>query len=160
VVPTYEALSIISRLVAESGADGVIDMASGSGYWSYMLRRIKLDVIAVDSMTSDYRTMWISDTVKSDGVEYLKMHDVGKARILLMVYMVTAGTFTKRVVQAYHGDTIVIVGTQNGNRYTGFRDCTAEEWFEKEMPGWQLLCQIAMPSFAGKDEGFFVWKRT
>jgi hypothetical protein len=77
-----------------------------------------------------------------------------------MVYMVTAGTFTKRVVQAYRGDTIVVVGTQNENRYTGFRDSTVEEWFEKEMTAWQLVCRIAMPSFAGKDEGLFVWKRT
>lgn len=160
VVPTYEALSIISELAAESGAEGVIDMASGNGYWTYMLRRMKLDIIAVDNIASEYRTMWISDTVKSDGVEYLKRHDGGGRRILLMVYMVTAGTFTKRVIQAYHGDTIVVVGTQNENRYTGFRDSTVEEWFEKEMTAWQLVCRIAMPSFAGKDEGLFVWKRT
>jgi hypothetical protein len=159
VVPTYEALSIITQLAAESKSQGVIDMASGNGYWTYMLRRMRLDVVAVDSMASEYRTMWIPDTVKSDGVEYLKRHDGGKGRILLMIYMVTAGTFTKRVVQAYRGDTIVFVGTQNANRYTGFQNCTVEEWFVKEMASWQLVCRIAMPSFAGKDEGFFVWKR-
>ena len=124
-----------------------------------MLRRMKLDVIAVDNMTSEYRTMWISDTVKSDGVGYLKKHVGGKRRVLLMVYMVTAGTLTKRVIQAYRGDTIVVVGTQNANRYTGFSDSMVEEWFGKEMAGWELVCRIPMPSFAGKDEGLFVWKR-
>lgn len=158
VVPTYDALYIISQLAAESGS-AVIDMASGNGYWTYMLRRMKLDVVAVDSMASEYRTMWISDTVKSDGVEYLKKNGGVKGKILLMVYMITAGTLTKRVVQAYRGDTIVVVGTQNANRFTGFSDCTAEEWFEKEMPGWELTCRIAMPSFAGKDEALFVWKK-
>ncbi|TVY15013.1 hypothetical protein LARI1_G006655 [Lachnellula arida] len=158
VVPTYDALHILSQLTEEAGG-GVIDMASGNGYWTYMLRRMKLDVVAVDNMDSEYRTLWIHDTVKSDGVEYLKKNAGGKGKILLMVYMVTAGTFTKRVVQAYRGDIIVVVGTQNTNRYTGFSDCTAEEWFEKEMPGWQMTCRIAMPSFAGKDEGMFVWKR-
>ncbi|TVY86557.1 hypothetical protein LAWI1_G006649 [Lachnellula willkommii] len=158
VVPTYDALYILSELTAEAGG-GVIDMASGNGYWTYMLRRMKLDVVAVDNMDSEYRTLWIHDTVKSDGVEYLKKNAGGKGKILLMVYMVTAGTFTKRVVQAYRGDIIVVVGTQNTNRYTGFSDCTAEEWFEKEMPGWEMTCRIAMPSFAGKDEGMFVWKR-
>jgi hypothetical protein len=73
--------------------------------------------------------------------------------------MVTAGTFTKRVLQAYKGDTIVVVGTQNANRYIGFSDCTAEEWFEKEMGEWELWCRFPMPSFAGKDEGMYVWKR-
>lgn len=159
VVPSYEALHIISELVKGDKKDGVINMASGNGYWTYMLRRMKVDVQAVDSMMSEYRTMWISDTVKSDGVEYLKRNNGGNDRILLMVYMVTAGTFTKRVLEAYQGDTIVVVGTQNANRYTGFADCTTEEYFVKEKSGWEMSCRIAMPSFAGKDEGLYVWKR-
>lgn len=124
-----------------------------------MLRRMKLNVIAVDNMASEYRTMWISDTIKADGVEYLRKNGGGKGKILLMVYMVTAGTFTRRVVQAYKGDTIVVVGTQNANRYTGFTDCTVEEWFEKEMGGWKMISRIVMPTFAGKDEAMFIWKR-
>lgn len=124
-----------------------------------MLRRMKLNVVAVDNMESEYRSMWVSDTIKADGVEYLKNNAGGSRKILLMVYMVTAGSFTKRAVLAYKGDIIVVVGTQNANRYTGFSDCTAEEWFEKEMPGWEMVCRIIMPSFAGKDEGMFVWKR-
>ena len=134
-------------------------MASGNGYWTYLLRRMNLEVTAVDNMASEYRTMWIPDTVKSDGVEYLKRNDGGKGKVLLMVYMVTAGTLMKRIVQAYKGATIVVVGTQNANRYTGFSDCTVEEWFEREMVGWSIECRNVMPSFAGKDEGMFVWKR-
>jgi len=159
VVPSYEALHIISELAKESSAEGVIDMASGNGYWTYMQRKMKVTVQAVDNMASEYRTMWISDTVKGDGVEYLKKNQGGKGKILLMVYMVTAGTFTKRVLQAYRGDVVVVVGTQNGNRYTGFADCTIEEYFGMEMPGWEMSCRIAMPSFAGKDEGMYIWKR-
>jgi hypothetical protein len=53
----------------------------------------------------------------------------------------------------------VVVGTQNENRYTGFSDCTTEKWFEIEMAGWELYCRIPMPSFAGKDEAMYVWKR-
>jgi hypothetical protein len=156
VVPNYEALYIILQLAAS----GVIDMASGNGYWTYMLRRMDVDVTAIDNMASEYRTMWISDTVKGDGVEYLKKNAGGKGKLLLMVYLVTAGTFTRRLLEAYRGDTIVVVGTQNANRYTGFSDCTAEEYFEKEMDGWEMVYRIAMPSFAGKDEGMFVWKRS
>ncbi|APA12090.1 hypothetical protein sscle_09g068600 [Sclerotinia sclerotiorum 1980 UF-70] len=159
VVPSYDSLYIISQLVEESKLDGIIDMASGNGYWTYILRRMKLKVNAVDNMASEYRNMWISDTEKADGVEYLRKNGGGKNKLLLMVYMITAGTFTKRVLSTYKGDVIVVVGTQNANRYTGLSDCTMEEWFEKEMNGWELICRIAMPSFAGKDEGMFVWKR-
>ena len=177
-MPSYEALWIISRLVKESaltggggggggGADtgGVIDMASGNGYWTYMLRRMQLPVTAVDNMASEYRTAWISDTIESDGVEYLNKNNGGKGKVLLMVYMVTKGNFTKRVLNAYKGDTIVVVGTMNENRFTGFEDCTVEEYFEREMggkgegEGWELIVRIPVPSFAGKDEGMFVWKR-
>ncbi|KAF7855341.1 hypothetical protein EAF04_010085 [Stromatinia cepivora] len=159
VVPSYDSLYIISQLVEESKLDGIIDMASGNGYWTYILRRMKLKVNAVDNMVSEYRDMWISDTEKADGVEYLRKNGGGKNKLLLMVYMITAGTFTKRVLSTYKGDVIVVVGTQNANRYTGLSDCSMEEWFEKEMNGWELICRIAMPSFAGKDEGMFVWKR-
>jgi len=155
VVPTWEALNII----AQSGHGGVIDMASGNGYWTCMLRRMNTDVTAVDSMASEYRTMWISDTVKTDGVDYLTKNAGGKGKVLLMVYIVTAGNFSRRLLSAYHGDTVVVVGTQNSNRYTGFSDCTMEEYFEMEMPGWTLDCRIAMPSFAGKDEAMFVWRK-
>lgn len=159
VVPSYEALCIISRLAKAAAVEGVLDMASGNGYWTYMLRRMQVDVQAVDNMASEYRTMWISDTVKSDGVEYLKRNKGSQNRVLLMVYMVTAGTFTKRLLQAYRGNTVVVIGTQNANRYTGFADCTVEEYFEKEMPGWETTTRFAMPSFAGKDEGMYVWRR-
>ncbi|CAD6445398.1 97a6e09d-d3de-45a2-ba66-e872ca91eb77 [Sclerotinia trifoliorum] len=159
VVPSYDSLYTISQLVEESKLDGIIDMASGNGYWTYMLRRMKVKVNAVDNMASEYRNMWISDTEKADGVEYLRKNGGGKNKLLLMVYMITAGTFTKRVLSTYKGDVIVVVGTQNANRYTGLSDCSMEEWFEKEMNGWELICRISMPSFAGKDEGMFVWKR-
>lgn len=149
-----------SALQGEEGG-GVIDMASGNGYWTYMLRRMQIPVTAVDNMASEYRTTWISDTIESDGVEYLTKHNGGKGKVLLMVYMVTKGAFTKRVLDAYEGDTIVVVGTMNENRFTGFEDCTVEEYFEREMQGegWELTVRIPVPSFAGKDEGMFVWKR-
>ncbi|KAE8448724.1 hypothetical protein EG329_008939 [Mollisiaceae sp. DMI_Dod_QoI] len=160
VVPSYEALYIISEIAAKGGAGGIIDMASGNGYWTYMLRRMKVgDVTAVDNIASEYRTMWITDTVKSDGVDYLKQHHGGKGKILLMVYTITAGNFTKRVLQAYRGDVVILVGTQNTNRYTGFSDYAIEEYFEKEMPRWEMTCRIAMPSFAGKDDGMYIWVR-
>ena len=51
-----------------------------------MLRRMSLHVSAVDNMASEYRTMWIADTVKSDGVEYLKKNGGGAGKVLLIVY--------------------------------------------------------------------------
>lgn len=158
VCPSWESLNIISQLTR--GKKGVLDMASGNGYWTYMLRRMGLDVLAVDNGESEWRCMWIADTINANGTEWLRRNDGAKDRVLLMVYMVTEGTFTKDVLKAYRGDTVVVVGTQNANRYTGFRDVGVEEYFSKEMKEWGLTTRIALPSFAGKDDALYVFQKT
>lgn len=134
-------------------------MASGNGYWTYMLRRMGVQTIAVDNMDAKWRTIWISDTIKTNGVDYMRKNEGARACVLLMVYMVTRGDFTKQVLKSYKGDTIVIAGTQNANRFTSFQEVTVEEYFEQEMKDWELVVMIALPSFAGKDEGMFVFQR-
>ncbi len=86
VCPSYEALSLISQL---SQGRYIIDMGSGNGYWTYMLRRLEtgkkqLTVVPVDSGMSEWRTMWIGDTVKMDGVKWLKQNNGGQAAVLLL----------------------------------------------------------------------------
>jgi hypothetical protein len=157
VCPSWEALSVISQLVGK-GEEGVLEVGSGNGYWTYLLRRMGVKVIAVDSADASWRTMWISDTVKANGVEYVKKTGGAKDRVLLLVYPVVTGDFTGKVLREYKGDTIVVVGTQNDNRFTGFKDMTLEKWFEQEK-GWEMPVRVALPSFAGKDEGLFVFRK-
>jgi hypothetical protein len=142
-------------------------MGSGNGYWTYMLRQVPHDcsVIAVDSGQSTWRTLWISDTVVGDGVQWLRkryqqQNSDGKADdLLLMVYPVTAGTFTQDILKAFQGDVICIAGTQNGNGYTSFKDVVIDVWFETNMPGWEKVVQVPLPSFPGKDDALFVFRR-
>lgn len=157
--PSFEALDIISKLCSEQKDGSVLEMASGNGYWTYLLRRQGVKTVAVDNMEAKWRYMWISDTTKANGITYLKSNNGAKGHVLLMVYMVTKGDFTKNVLRNYKGDTIVIAGTQNANRFTGFGDMGVEEYFEREMGGWNLSARVALPSFAGKDEGLFVYQR-
>jgi hypothetical protein len=96
---------------------------------------------------------------KANGVEYLKRQGGARDRVLLMVYMVPRGDFTKQVLRAYKGDTVVIAGTQNENRFTGFADMTVEEYFEREKRNFEMMVRIALPSFAGKDEAMYVYRR-
>jgi hypothetical protein len=164
VCPSWEGLWVVSQFVGGKGAGkgdsgGVLEMASGNGYWSYLLMRMGIDVVAVDDMSAVWRTMWIEDTVKANGVEYLKKVGGARDRVLLMVYMVPRGDFTKQVLKAYKGDTIVIAGTQNENRFTGFSDTTVEEYFAREKKDWEMTVRIALPSFAGKDEAMYVYQR-
>ena len=156
VCPSYEALEII-RIVSKEKT--VLDVGCGNGYWTYMLRKQGLDVIGVDSAQSRYRTCWIGDVVFEDGVSNLKKRKGGKDDALLLVYPITANDFTGRMLKAFKGDVICVVGTQNGNGYTCFGDQIVDEWMGKNRLEMELVARVPLPSFAGKDEALFVWRR-
>lgn len=103
VCPSYESLEIL-RQVAKGRP--IVDVGSGNGYWTYMLRRMKdgkknLEVVPVDNGLSDWRTLWVPDTVEMDSVEWLKKHDNGKGHVLLLVYPQVSHDFTAKTIQAY-----------------------------------------------------------
>lgn len=145
----------------------ILDLGSGNGYWSYILRRFRspsapnkaLNVVAVDNGLSEWRTLWIPDTITSDGVEYLSKNKNGKDMVLLLVYPQVGADFTGKVLRAYNGDTIVCAGTQNANGFTAFKEETIADWMAKNMPEFDKTLQVPLPSFAGKDEALFVFER-
>lgn len=146
----------------------ILDMGSGNGYWTYMLRRFPvgdisgakpLDVRAIDNQLSEYRVTWIQDTIKTDGLAYLAQNQYGKGCVLLLVYPQATGDFTGPVLKAFQGDRIVVAGTQNGNGFTGFHDVKVDAWVEKNLPDFELVMKMPLPSFAGKDEALYVFTR-
>jgi hypothetical protein len=146
----------------------ILDIGSGNGYWTYMLRNFpiadisgakELDVRPIDNLLSEYRLTWLHDTIKSDGQAYLKEHGNGKGCVLLLVYPQATGNFTGPILKAFQGDTIVVAGTQNGNGFTGFQDQVVDEWVEKNLLAFELTMRMPLPSFAGKDEALFVFQR-
>ncbi|KAF2818429.1 hypothetical protein CC86DRAFT_364284 [Ophiobolus disseminans] len=173
VVPSYAALHVIAKLAQPSKPSKesvlpILDIGSGNGYWTYMLRNFpladisgakQLDVRPIDNQLSEYRVSWVRDTIKSDGQAYLKQHDDGKGCILLLVYPQATGNFTGPVLKAFEGDTIVVAGTQNGNGFTAFQDAVVDEWVENSLSAFDLTLRMPLPSFAGKDEALFVFQR-
>lgn len=124
-----------------------------------MLRRLGLRVEAVDNGASEWRTMWIGDTIYEDGVQYLQKNDKGRAAVLLLVYPQVGHDFTGKVLRAYEGTTVVVAGTQNRNGYTAFAGETIADWMAREKSAYQKKIQVALPSFAGKDEALFVFEK-
>jgi len=156
VCPSYESLEIIKQV---STTKPVIEIGSGNGYWAFSLRRLGVQVQAVDNLESKWRTTWISDTIVADGVAYLQKKRGGKGAVLLMVYPVARSGLTARVLEAYRGDVVCVVGTQNRSGYTGFKDNTIEEYMAEKMSGFEKSVQVALPSFAGKDDALFVFEK-
>ena len=157
VVPSYESLQII-RKVAKGRQ--ILEIGSGTGYWAYMLRRLGLKVDAVDNLQSEYRTLWISGTTVEDGAEYLESRNGADDAVLLLVYPIVGLDFTARILDAYKGSTICVAGTQNRNGYTAFKDRTIDEYVMAEKAEFKKTVQIALPSFAGKDEALFVFEKS
>jgi len=58
------------------------------------------------------------------------------------------------------GDTIIVAGTQNANGFTAFAKETIAEWMAREMPDFEKILQIPLPSFAGKDEALFAFRKS
>ena len=156
VVPSYESLEVIKQ---SAGKRAVVEIGSGNGYWAYMLRRMGVSVQAVDNQQSEYRTMWIGDTLVKDAEQYLKEKKGCKDDLLLLVYPIVSSDFTSGILDTYKGDTVCVAGTQNRNGYTAFKDRTIDEYMKVEKPDYEKTIQIPLPSFAGKDEALYVFER-
>lgn len=156
VVPSYEGLEVIKQTAK---AKRVLEIGSGNGYWTYMLRRMGLIVTAVDNLQSEYRTLWINDTIVQEGEKHLKTEKGAKDAVLLLVYPIVGLDFTSTILEAYKGDIICVAGTQNKNGYTAFQDRTIDEYISAAQNKFEKTVQIPLPSFAGKDEALFVFER-
>jgi len=162
VVPSYESLEVI-RYFAGTGKErekrAVLEVGSGNGYWTYTLRRLGVEVQAVDNQQSEYRTTWIGDTIIAEGEKYLRDNGGCREKVLLMVYPVVSADFTGKILKNYRGDTVIVAGTQNANGYTAFKDRTINDYMQVEKREFEKTVQIPLPSFAGKDEALFVFER-
>lgn len=156
VVPSYEGLEIIKKVAQEKP---VIEIGSGNGYWAYILRRMGLRTSAIDNLQSEYRTLWISDTIVQDGVSYIESEKGAEDAVLLLVYPIVGLDFTSKILKAYKGNSICVAGTQNRNGYTAFKDRTIDEYVTAEKPEFRKTVHIPLPSFAGKDEALFVFEK-
>ena len=155
-MPSYESLEVIKQ---SAGRRLVVEIGSGNGYWTYVLRRMGVSVQAVDNLQSEYRTMWIGDTLVKDGQNYMKEKKGCKDDVLLLIYPIVGSDFTSNILDIYTGDTICVAGTQNRNGYTAFRDRTIDEYMKVEKADYERTIQIPLPSFPGKDEALYVFER-
>jgi len=110
-------------------------------------------VIPVDNGQSAYRALWIGDMITVDGIKWLREERKGGVGdVLLLVYLIVGGGgFTERIIKAYKGEVVCVVGTQCRNEYTAFQGKIVDEWIEEE-GGWDKIVQVPAPSFAGQDK--------
>lgn len=60
-----------------------------------------LKVTAIDNGLSEWRTMWIGDTIEADGYKWLQQNQGGNDGVLLLVYPMVGEDFTRKMMKAY-----------------------------------------------------------
>lgn len=61
----------------------------------------RMEVVPVDNGISEWRTMWVGDTVQAEGDVWLKKQGGAKDDMLLLVYPSVGNDFTGRMIKAY-----------------------------------------------------------
>lgn len=159
--PSYESLALISKI---SKGNTIIDMGSGCGYWTWLLRaQHGCQVVPVDTCQSRWRVTWIEDTLVEDGIEFLEKrmaaNEEHKSDTLLLVYPIVGMDFTSKILSAFQGQYICVAGNQNKTGYTAFKDQIVSEWMTANRTDFELVARLPLPSFAGKDDALFVFQR-
>ena len=57
------------------------------------------------------------------------------------------------------GTTIIAASSQNASGFTAFAKEAIDAWMAREMPEWEKILQIPLPSFAAKDEALFAFEK-
>jgi hypothetical protein len=143
-VPNAEALATI----AEQGK--IVEAGAGSGYWSSLLRKMDVDVVAFDQHGSDLSAnayhkngvkAW-TDIVKGNAQSVSAHGD----RALFMSWPPANTPFAHDVLSHYKGDKFVYVGhAGDGEGVNGearFFNLLAKKWKEVktvEIPRWQWM---------------------
>ncbi|KAF2762351.1 hypothetical protein EJ05DRAFT_473259 [Pseudovirgaria hyperparasitica] len=161
-VPTHAALSLIAQVAqVRTKPKPIIEVGSGTGYWTFMLRKTfpELTVLPIDNLQSKYRVRWIGDTLVQDGPTHIVTHKGGEGQVLLLVYPIVSEDFTGKMLRAFKGDAVCVAATQNGNGHSAFKGETVADWVKRERPDWEEAARVPLPSFAGKDEALFVFRK-
>lgn len=139
-IPSERALNTIALF------GPVLEIGSGTGFWAYLLKTKKVDILAVDNWIWD--PCWYPETIIQDGYTFL-LNNVGCADRSLMLCWPTCSL---DVLEAYKGHTLILMP----NPDPVFRSCfnTMERCRE-----WRLIHKIDLPFWPGNNDVCLIYQR-
>lgn len=148
-IPGENALKVISSY------GPIVEMGAGSGYWSYLLRGMGVDVIAYDHGDKWHPDIedgkihrWTEVTYGTP--ESLRDHS---DRTLLLVWPPYVEPMAHECLIHYGGNRVIYVGEGSGG-------CTADDQFhEKLEEWWEQVDRVSVPQWGGIFDGMEVWER-
>lgn len=144
-IPTEEVFEIIAKY-----SKNLVEIGSGNGYWANLLRQYGVCVTAVDNGREyGWKNLWIHDTIRMDGTEYLKQSSSIPHDSLLLVWPRETQCF----VNAFRGKYVIWVGELDG--------CTGSIQLEQEdmLYEWKEVNRCQIPQWRYIDDVLIVYER-
>ncbi|GMF29486.1 unnamed protein product [Phytophthora lilii] len=152
--PTQEALDVMAKHAP------IVEVGAGTGYWSSLLQRADVDVVAYDKAPPSAEGVEGNAyhghvppfcSVGRGGPEVLGQEDMA-GRTLFLCYPPPGDAMAVRSVQLFQGDVILHVGEWQGD--------TGDSRFESELQRRFVLEQeISLPNWGNSAYGLTVWRR-
>ncbi|KAG2784872.1 hypothetical protein PC129_g13713 [Phytophthora cactorum] len=152
--PTQEALDVMAKHAP------IVEVGAGTGYWSSLLQRAYVDVVAYDKAPPSadgaegnayHGHVPLFCSVGRGGPEVLGQEDMAK-RSLFLCYPPPGDAMAVRSIQLFQGDVVLHVGEWQGD--------TGDSRFESELQRRFVLEQeILLPNWGNSAYGLTVWRR-
>lgn len=137
-IPTPQALNVVARHAP------LLDLGAGGGYWTYLLRKRGVDVLAYDARPPDVRkNHWCRKAWTPVLHGRARKAKQFSERTLFLSWPPYSWPFAYNALSKYRGSTVIYVGEWRG--CTGddaFHDLLDREWTEVErarIPQWSGL---------------------
>jgi hypothetical protein len=136
----------------------ILEVGSGSGYWSYELQQAGIDCIATDSHTGNYNVSnerhwpWKKKYTEVERLTATQAVRKYPGRTLLMVWPDYEVTWAYRALRAYTGKTVIYVGEGDGG-------CTADDKFHQYLDCEFEERAVSIPKFWGIRDYLGIWTR-
>jgi hypothetical protein len=149
-VPNQSAIELIARHAP------IVEMGAGTGYWTWLLRQLNVDVIAYDKQLVveggdnqfKFKKPWTE--VVQGSTEALVQHP---DRALLLCWPDYASPFAEQALRAYSGNTLISIGE-------GWGGCTGDDgFFELLGKEWELVDEHSIPQWDGIHDSIEVYQR-
>lgn len=147
-IPNLEALEYIKKY------SPLLEVGSGTGYWSHELKKLNVDIIATDlgmwqkESQWQWEKSWV-EVEQIDGVEAVRKYP---DRTLLMIWPSYNNIWAYKTLKEYQGKYFIYIGEYSGC-------CAEENFFGLLDEEWEEIEAIRIPVWYGVHDRLLVYAR-
>lgn len=162
--PTIDQVSMVLDIL---GTRKVLEIASGAGMWSAILKSAGANIIATDeSHSSSYKNhFWINENEVVDNFSYMeveplsasdaiiKYKDIAEVLFICWGRLVGERGFGEEDFSKFKGDTIMVIGEVDG--------CTYEDYITEaiETDNWVRVLKLRIPRWSAINDILRIYRR-